>query len=46
MRRVLLVSATAKRGGAERSLAALARRLPAAGWQPRTVLLQDGPRED
>jgi glycosyltransferase involved in cell wall biosynthesis len=46
MRRVLLVSATAKRGGAERSLAALARRLPAAGWQPRTVLLQDGPLED
>jgi glycosyltransferase involved in cell wall biosynthesis len=46
MRRVLLVSATAKGGGAERALAALARGLPATGWQPRTVLLEAGPLEE
>jgi len=46
MRRVLLVSATAKRGGAERALATLARRLPETGWQPRTALLEAGPLED
>src|SRR5215208_3768938 len=46
MRRVLFVSATAKRGGAERSLAALVRRLGAVGWQPRTALLEAGPLED
>lgn len=45
MRRVLLVSATAKRGGAERALAGLAHRLPAAGWEPRTALLERGPLE-
>ena len=46
MRRVLLVSATAKRGGAERSFAALARRLPDAGFQPHVVLLDQGPLEE
>src|SRR5689334_13859865 len=46
VKRVLLVSATAKRGGAERVLASLARRLPATGWRPRTVLLEAGPLEE
>jgi hypothetical protein len=46
LRRVLLISATAKRGGAERALAALVRRLPATGWEPLTVLLEAGPLED
>jgi glycosyltransferase involved in cell wall biosynthesis len=46
LRRVLLVSATAKRGGAERALAALVRRLPATGWEPLTVLLEPGPLEE
>ena len=45
MRQVLLVSATAKRGGAERALAALAQRLPQVGWEPRTALLEPGPLE-
>jgi glycosyltransferase involved in cell wall biosynthesis len=43
VRRVLLVSATAKAGGAERSLAALARRLPECGWEPHVALLEPGP---
>ena len=43
MKRVLLVSATAKRGGAERSLASLAHRLPGFGWAPLTALLESGP---
>lgn len=46
MRRILLVSATSKRGGAERSFAALARRLPAAGFDVRVALLERGPLED
>jgi hypothetical protein len=46
MRRVLLVSATAKRGGAERSLAALVRRLPELGWEPVVALLERGPLDD
>ena len=46
MRRVLLVSATARRGGAERSLAALVQRLPDVGWWPQTVLQEDGPLRD
>jgi glycosyltransferase involved in cell wall biosynthesis len=45
MKRVLLVSATAKRGGAERSLAALAHQLPNFGWEPVTALLERGPLE-
>jgi glycosyltransferase involved in cell wall biosynthesis len=45
VRNVLLVSATAKRGGAERSLAALAQRLPQAGWEPQVALLEAGPLE-
>ena len=43
MRNVLLVSPSAKPGGAERTFAALARRLPAHGWHPTVVLLEDGP---
>jgi glycosyltransferase involved in cell wall biosynthesis len=46
MRRVLLVSALARRGGAERALATLARGLPAAGWAPRVALAERGPLED
>lgn len=46
MKRVLLVSATAKAGGAERSFAALARRLPAAGFDAQVALLERGPLED
>jgi glycosyltransferase involved in cell wall biosynthesis len=46
VKRVLLVSATAKRGGAERSLASLARRLPDFGWEPVTALLERGPLEE
>jgi glycosyltransferase involved in cell wall biosynthesis len=45
VRRVLLVSATAKRGGAERALATLAHRLPQLGWEPHTALLEPGPLE-
>src|SRR5205085_7611792 len=45
VRRVLIVSATAKRGGAERALAFLARRLPAFGWEPLVALLERGPLE-
>ncbi len=44
--RVLLLSATARRGGAERSLAALARRLPEFGWEPVVALLEPGPLEE
>ena len=43
MRRALLVSPSARPGGAERALAALARHLPESGWQPTVVLLEDGP---
>lgn len=46
MRRVLLLSATARRGGAERSLAALARRLPEFGWEPVVAVLEAGPLEE
>jgi glycosyltransferase involved in cell wall biosynthesis len=46
VKRVLLVSATAKAGGAERSFAALARRLPAAGFDAQVALLERGPLED
>jgi glycosyltransferase involved in cell wall biosynthesis len=43
MRRVVLISASAKPGGAERGFATLARLLPAHGWEPVPVLLEDGP---
>jgi len=46
MKRVLIVSATAKRGGAERALATLVRRLPETGWQPRIALLERGALEE
>ena len=39
---VVLVS-TAKAGGAERALASLARHLPALGFRPVAVLLEEGP---
>jgi len=45
VRRVLIVSATAKRGGAERALGLLARRLRALGWEPLVALLERGPLE-
>lgn len=43
MRRILLVSASARPGGAERALLSLAQGLPEQGWQPVPVLLEDGP---
>jgi glycosyltransferase involved in cell wall biosynthesis len=44
--RVLLVSPSAKPGGAERALASLARHLPEHGWQPSAVILEPGPLTD
>src|SRR5262249_3230631 len=44
--RVLLVSPSAKPGGAERAFAALAAALPAAGVEPSVVLLKHGPLEE
>lgn len=46
MTRVLLVSPTAVPGGAEHALASLAARLPEFGFEPRAVLLQEGPLEE
>jgi glycosyltransferase involved in cell wall biosynthesis len=46
MKRVVLISASAKPGGAERGFATLARLLPAHGWEPIPVLLEDGPLRD
>ncbi|HVS84788.1 MAG TPA: glycosyltransferase [Gaiellaceae bacterium] len=43
MKRVLLVAASAKPGGAERAAVALARSLPEHGWELVPVLLEDGP---
>ena len=43
MSKLLLVSASAKPGGAERAFLSLARGLPAHGWEPVCVLLEDGP---
>jgi glycosyltransferase involved in cell wall biosynthesis len=43
---VLLLSPSAKAGGAERAFAALARSLPAAGIDPVAALLDEGPLED
>lgn len=42
---VLLLSPSAKPGGAERALVSLATRLPEAGFAPRAVLLEGGPVE-
>jgi glycosyltransferase involved in cell wall biosynthesis len=42
-RRVLLVSPSAKPGGAERALAGVARHLPEYGWQVSALLLENGP---
>ena len=42
-RRVLLVSPSAKPGGAERALAGVARHLPEYGWQVNALLLENGP---
>lgn len=44
--RVLLLSPTAKPGGAERGLAALARRLPDFGVEPEAIVLEQGPLEE
>jgi glycosyltransferase involved in cell wall biosynthesis len=44
--RVLLVSPSAKPGGAERAFAALAAALPAAEVEPSVVLLKHGPLEE
>jgi glycosyltransferase involved in cell wall biosynthesis len=41
-----LVSPVAKPGGAERALAGLARRLPALGFEPEAILLEEGPLEN
>jgi glycosyltransferase involved in cell wall biosynthesis len=43
VRTVVLVSASAKPGGAERAFLSLARSLPGHGWRPVCVLLEDGP---
>ncbi|HVM39332.1 MAG TPA: glycosyltransferase [Acidimicrobiia bacterium] len=43
MRGVMLVTPTAAPGGAERALAALARRLPDDGWRCVAVSIGDGP---
>lgn len=43
MSRVLLVSAGATPGGAERGFLALVRHLPEHGWEPTAVVLEDGP---
>jgi glycosyltransferase involved in cell wall biosynthesis len=43
MRRVLLVSPSAKAGGAERAFLGLTRALPSSSWEPCPVLLEDGP---
>lgn len=43
MSTVLLVAPGAKPGGAERAMVGLARYLPAFGFQPIAVLLEDGP---
>ncbi|HET7572562.1 MAG TPA: glycosyltransferase [Gaiellaceae bacterium] len=43
MSRALLVSASARPGGAERGFLALARRLPEHGWETTAVVLEDGP---
>jgi glycosyltransferase involved in cell wall biosynthesis len=40
---ILILSPTAVPGGAERSLAGLARQLPRFGFEPTAVLLEDGP---
>jgi glycosyltransferase involved in cell wall biosynthesis len=45
MRRVLLVSPSARPGGAERALASLVRHLPANGYDPVVALLEKGPVE-
>lgn len=45
MKRVLLISPSAVPGGAERAFLGLARRLPAAGWEPVCALLEEGPLE-
>lgn len=45
MSRLLLVSPSALPGGAERAFLGLARRLPAAGWEPVCALLEEGPLE-
>jgi glycosyltransferase involved in cell wall biosynthesis len=42
---VVLVSPSAKPGGAERALASLARHLPAHGFTPLAILLEHGPLE-
>jgi glycosyltransferase involved in cell wall biosynthesis len=43
---VLVVSSSAKSGGAERAFASLVENLPAFGWEPLPVLLEDGPLRD
>lgn len=46
VRRVLLVSPSAKRAGSERAVAGLARHLRSYGWQPAAALLEPGPLAD
>ena len=46
MKRVLLVSPSGVKGGAERALAALARELPKHGYAPQAVMLEPGPAEE
>ena len=46
MPRVLLVTHRSVAGGAQRALAALARRLPEHGWAPTAALSEPGPLED
>ena len=43
---VLLLYPSSVPGGSERAVASLARHLPAFDFEPRAVLLQDGPLED